>query len=407
MAGHVVTVRKGVHKIILETGRDPQTGRRTRRKITFRGTRKQAEEELIRLEHQLLYGGLPRDGSLTVGDYLLRWLDDYGRPRLAPSTLYSYERIIRAHLVPALGRLKLSDLRPMHIQSYYSRALRDGRRDGSGGLSQRTVQYHHRVLREALHHAVRWQLLTTNPADAVEAPKPPRPELQVLDVAGFHKLLSAAEKAEHPDRDLIETAVMTGKRLGELLGLTWPQVDLDAATARVSQTLTWLPGQGWSLREPKSRRSRRLVVLPTRVVQILRRIKERQAFNKAVLGDRYHDHGFVFCHADGRPLDPSLVSRRFRKLADSAGFPRLRFHDLRHTHATLLFQQGVHPKIVQERLGHETISITMDTYSHILPGMQEAAVAQLEDALEHDGHQLGTKMDDDPLHGGRPDRGNP
>jgi integrase len=177
------------------------------------------------------------------------------------------------------------------------------------------------------------------------------------------------------------TALTTGMRQGELLGLRWKDVDLAAGVASVQQTLYRL-GKTLLTKEPKSARSRRPVALPPLLVVTLREVQEIQATRRRDLGSAYVDHGLIFCQPDGKPLHAHNVSQRdFRRVVKRAGVPRIRFHDLRHCHATLLLQQGVHPKVVQERLGHSTITMTLDTYSHVLPGMQECAAADLEKRL--------------------------
>ncbi|MBS3886585.1 MAG: site-specific integrase [Dethiobacter sp.] len=236
---------------------------------------------------------------------------------------------------------------------------------------------------------MKWQLLSRNPADAVEAPKPSRPDMQTLGPDEVRTLLALLDK--HPDRELFISAVFTGMRQGELLGLRWSDVDLDKGMARIQQTVGWLPKQGFIFREPKTKKSRRQIVLPAMVIDAFKKRKKQQAEDKLMLGQEYEDIGLVFCTAYGQPLDPSGVSRRFKTVAKKLGRSELRFHDLRHTHATLLLSQGVHPKIVQERLGHESINITLDIYSHVLPGMQEEAVTKLENFfLNSNGHIKGT-----------------
>ncbi|HHV63170.1 MAG TPA: site-specific integrase [Firmicutes bacterium] len=214
-------------------------------------------------------------------------------------------------------------------------------------------------------------------------------EMNVSGTEGVQKLLKSI--TGHEDEALIAMALYTGMRLGEILGLRWQDVDLEARKIHVQQTLQRLPNQGFIFRAPKTEKGRRQIALSQSAIDILHKVKKQQAEARLRLGSRYQDDGLVFCHEDGRPLDPTVVTHRFRRLADSLGLEGFRFHDLRHTHATLLLAQGTHPKIVQERLGHESISITLDTYSHVLPGLQEAAAEKLDIALSGTlGHRLGT-----------------
>ncbi|MEW6047865.1 MAG: tyrosine-type recombinase/integrase [Bacillota bacterium] len=364
--------------IVIDLGRDPATGKRKRLVRGFKGAKREAEQELARLLVEYEQGTQVQPSRMTVAEYLRRWLQDYCSVNLRPRTYQGYRMYVERHLIPNLGQIELGKLLPMHLQSFYSKALREGRLDGKGGLSPRSVQLIHRILHEALDHAVKWQLVPRNVADAVEAPRPRRPEMKALDPAGVRALLKAAEG--HPDEVLIHLAIFTGLRRGELLALRWEDVDLERRVLHVRQALTKLQGK-IVFQEPKSHKSRRTVALAPGTVALLRAHKRRQAENRLRLGAEYHDRGLVFCRENGEPLDPSTITHRFAALAKRAGFPGLRFHDLRHTHATLLLAQGVHPKVVQERLGHEDISTTLNTYSHVLPGLQEQAAARLEDLL--------------------------
>jgi integrase len=279
----------------------------------------------------------------------------------------------------------------MFIQRYYARALEAGRRDGKGGLSPRSVRYHHAVLREALKHAVKWRLIPVNPADAAEPPKPKRPQVKALGPHDIARILETADALHHRDRYLIRAAVYTGMRQGELLALRRDDVGLEAGTIYVRQALQRIPGEGHSFKEPKTEKGRRATAMPTLLVETLLAVQAEQPQNRkmiAEIGYPYHDHGLVFCNSDGKPLDRCGVTRRFKTLAARAGFPDVTFHALRHSHATVLLAQGVHPKVVQERLGHSTISITMDTYSHVLPGLQEEAACKLDSAF---GQPLGNR----------------
>ncbi|WP_027718778.1 site-specific integrase [Desulfovirgula thermocuniculi] len=378
MPGHLEKRSNKSWTIVVELGRDPVTGKRKRLKKAFRGTKKEAEKELARLLTEIEKGTYVEPTKLTFGEYLLRWLDDYCRPNLAPSTFDSYQRIIKKHIIPALGAIPMAKLQPMHLQSYYSEKL--------GALAQRTVQYHHRIIREALNHAMKWQLIPRNVADAVQAPRAKRPEISVPGLQEIKQLLEAAR--DHQDYALICTAIFTGMRRAELLGLKWEDVDTNTGTISVRRTLQRLPETGFIFTEPKSQKSRRQVLIPPVLVEILKEHRRRQLENRMRLGEKYQDHGLVFPRQDGQPEDPSNISHRFKALVDKLGLSGLRFHDLRHLHATILLAQGVHPKVVQERLGHQTVTLTLDTYSHVIPTIQKEVVEKLQDLF---GHQTGTK----------------
>ncbi|MDO8616485.1 MAG: site-specific integrase [Dehalococcoidia bacterium] len=334
---------------------------------------------MVQLLHQRDGGIDAPPGKLTTEEFLQRWLEDYAKGNTAPRTHERYSQIVRHHLVPAFGMIPLAGLRPQHIQAYYSEARQEGRVDGrDGGLSAQTVLHHHRVLREALHHAVRWQLLARNPADAVEAPRPPRHEMHVLTPDGVQRLLAACKD---PDlHAIIFVAVATGLREGELLALRWSKVDLNGGSVHITRTLQYVAGQGLLFGEPKTSRSRRRVSLSRDTAALLSEHRRRQLERRLALGPGYEDQDLVFAGPAGKPIPPYSVSQRFATLVRAASIGPLRFHDLRHTSATLMLSAGVHPKIVSERLGHSGVAITLDTYSHVLPGLQEEA-ANLLDAF--------------------------
>jgi integrase len=367
---------------VWQQGRDPSTGRRRRRCLTVHGSRRDAARKLAEALQQRDTGTDLSPGRLTVGDYLRRWLRDYAAHNVAPSTLTRYRGIIENHLIPALGSLRLRDLRPGHIQDAYARFLGpEGRasKHKHGPLSARTVLHHHRLIKEALAQAVRWQDVSHNAADGVSAPRPARPEMRVLGAEEVSWLLEAA--AETPLYALVYLALHTGLRQGELLGLRWQDIDLDRGTLHVQRTAQRLKGQGVIYRPPKSHRSSRPVSLSPEVVALLREHRRLQVEHKLRVGPAYRGLGLVFASPLGGPMDAGNLRRAFARLLDRAALPRIRFHDLRHTAATLMLTAGVHPKVVSERLGHATVALTLDTYSHVLPDLQRDAAEALDRVL--------------------------
>ncbi len=376
MKGHI-TRRGDAWCIVFDLGRD-ERGRRRQKWVTVRGSRRDAERELARLQHELTTGAYVAPADMTVAQYLEYWLQHYAQPSVAVKTLEGYTEYVRLHLIPSLGRHKLARLQPAHIQAYYSDALSHGRRKGEGGLSARTVLHHHRVLRQALEQAVRWQFLGRNPANSVVPPRPRAIEQRVLDVNAIAALLSAAR----PTRLFVPIimAVTTGMRRGEILGLRWQDVDLAHGTLSVRQTLVQTR-TALIVKEPKSRQSRRVVVLPSILVEALADHRIEQGRLMARLGEVQSDGTLVVAEDNGDPRSPRALSAAFASLLQREGLPLVRFHDLRHTHATLLLGQGVHPKVVSERLGHSTVDLTLNTYSHVLPTLQDAAAREVDAAL--------------------------
>ena len=316
---------------------------------------------------------------ITVGEHLEQWSQNYAVMHTSPRTAESYQSEVRNHLIPALGAIPLCQLQPQQIENYYTHALSEGRKDTKGGLSARTVLYHHRILSEALSHAVKMRLVSRNVAKAVDPPRPRRAKIATLASDDIPKFLKAA--SDTPYYALFFTALSTGMRLGEILGLRWCDVDLDSGSLFVVQSLYKSDGV-CEMREPKSPHSRRQIAMPSSLIQLLQQHHAKQEVQNILLGRELTGSDLVFAHPDGKPLDRHTVSHSFTKLLEKAGLPHIRFHDLRHTHATLMLKAGVHPKIVSERLGHASVAFTLDTYSHVVPGLQEAAAERFDKLLK-------------------------
>jgi integrase len=311
-------------------------------------------------------------GALTVGEYLTHWLKDSVRGTVRPSTFEVHRHMIEPHIVPALGRLKLKDLNPTHVRGFYREKL-------DSGLSAATVRKMHSVLRKALKQAVLDGLIPRNVCEAVKPPKVERKEIRPLDQEQTKAVLEAAsgERLEA----LYVLAIHTGMREGELLGLKWEDVDLERRVLRLRRGLVREGGKVMlgDLKTPKSRRGVRLT---RAAAEALRDHLQQQLEEMEQMGSLYQPGGLVFATKSGTLINPSnLRNRSFKPLLKRAGIQDICFHDLRHTCATLLLSQGTHPKLVQELLGHATIAITLDTYSHFLPSMGDQTVRAMEAAL--------------------------
>lgn len=312
-------------------------------------------------------------GSLTVGKYLARWLSDSVRGTVRISTFERHEQIIRGHLTPAIGRVKLKALTPAHVRSLHREKL-------DAGLSPATVRKIHSTLHKALSQAGVDGLIPHNAAD-VKAPRPAADEMRPLSEAEARTFLDTARETGDRFEALYVLAITTGLRRGELLGLRWDDADLNRGTLRVGRALVREGGRH-VVGETKTKRGRRRVNLTPRTVATLKAHRRRQLEHRVRLANLYEDYGLIFASENGTPLNPeNLVKRSFKPLLRKAGLPEIRFHDLRHTCATLLLGRGVHPKIVQELLGHDTIAMTLDTYSHYLPSMGDQASGAMGDAL--------------------------
>ena len=355
-------------------------GRRRQLWRAVRGPKRKAEAERARLIHEIETGTLVEPSKVTVADFLRRWLSDYAATHVRPRTLEGYKVIVERRLIPALGGLKLTDLRPSHLQRYYSEALEAPRLDGRPGkLSARTVLSHHRVLREALGHALKWGLVARNVAQAVDPPRPVRKEMATVDSTGVRKLLEAAQGTVY--YPILHLLVYTGLRRSEVLGLHWKDVDLDMGTLSVVQVMHRLRDGRIIFQEPKTPKGRRQVALSPTAVLAMKAHRERQEADRGMMGNALLENDIVFSKPDGSPFLPDSLTHAFARIVRHAGLSGIRLHDLRHTHASLMLRQGIHPKVVQERLGHSTISVTLDTYSHVTPGLQEAAALKFDEGL--------------------------
>lgn len=374
MAGQVI--KRGDRKYLVRIfqGRDAQGKRRYVNK-TIRGTKKDADKYLSKTLTAMSTGTYIEASTLSVDDYLDRWLQNAARGRVRERTFDDYSDLLKRYVRPPLGKTRLCDLRPLDIQNLYT--------DMQGsGLSARTVRYAHAVLSSALGQAVKWLMLSRNPAALVELPKLTHKEMSALSVDEAARFLAAA--SEDRFALLFALALSTGMRPEEYLGLKWKDIDLEKGVVSVQRALVWRDKkQGWSFTEPKTAKSRRSIPLPASIVRLLASHKARQGEQRLKAGKKYENHDLVFTTRKGAPLMRRNILRcHFRPILEKAGLPAsIRLYDLRHTCATLLLAANEHPKVVSERLGHSNITLTLDTYSHVLPSMQQGASEKLERML--------------------------
>jgi integrase len=373
MKGHLRERSHGRWAIVLDT-RDPATGKRRRKWHSFEGTKREAQVECSKLIAAMSSGSYVDPSRQTVAQFLDKWLAHMAS-QISPRSHERYTEIVNKNLIPALGAARLTKLRSSQITDAYSQALASGRRDGKGGLSPNTVVYVHRVLKQALAQAVVWQDLARNPADAVKPPKVERKQMKVLDTDAMAAVVETAR-----DTTLFIPTLLwitTGMRRGEVAALRWRHIDLDEAQISVTQSAEQTKA-AVRYKPPKNGKGR-TVALPASVVGELRSHRVKQAEALLKVGIRLSEDTFVVAQADGSPFQPRSLTHAFELFLAKYKLPHVRLHDLRHTHATAMLKAKVHPKVVQERLGHSTIAITLDTYSHVLDGMQEDA-AEIVDA---------------------------
>jgi integrase len=347
-----------------------QTATGTKRKTLYGKNREDVAEKLVDALSNRNQGLVFDAGSQTVGEYMEQWLQTSARESVRESTYESYRNQVRRYVIPAIGRVKLKRLSAMQIQGMY-RAMLDR------GLSPRTVQYAHAVLHRALRQAVRWGLVPRNVSEDVDRPRIRPEEIRPLNRHQARHLLNTAGESGDRFEALYVLALHTGMRPGELLGLKWEDVNFDEGGLQLNRALA-----GKNLTAPKTKRSRRRIDLSTASIAALKAHRKRQLEERMQKAGLWRDHGLVFPSTVGTPLFHRNVVRAFKNLLKRAGLPQsTRLYDLRHTCATLLLGSNVHPKYVQELLGHASIALTLDTYSHVLKGMDGGIGGAMDEAL--------------------------
>lgn len=375
MRGHIRRRSKNSWAVVVELPRDPETGKRRQRWVTVRGPKREAERvlnELLAEAGKGMVGTAPK--SLTVSQYLDTWLRTV-QDSVRPQTFRTWKSHVK-HWKETLGNIPLIELTPLDVQRALTQLV-----PKLSSSSRRTI---FTVLRVAAKQAVKWGLVGRCPTDGVRLPANTPREMQVWNEEEIQRFLQAAKRTRC--YSLFYTALTTGMRLGELLGLTWDYVDFDRREIVVQKTLL-MPIKGEPVwQEPKTPRSRRRIPIDEGTVRVLQQWRKKQVEERLRAGPAWHDYNLVFTTSNGRPLDFGFVAGRLKATAQRAGVPKIRFHDLRHTHATILLRQGIHPKVVSERLGHASVALTLDTYSHVLPDTQREAVTALERVFRSSGH---------------------
>jgi len=354
-------------QIYVGTGLD---GKPRRHFETVRGRKGDAQRRLTELLSSLDKGVYTPPGRLTVAEHLHQWLEGYVKTNCSQRTLDGYQSIIETHLIPALGHFQLKQLQPQAIQAYYGKVVER--------LSARSVQHHHRVLSQSLKYAVRQGILGRNVCELVAAPSSRKKVMRTLTPSEVEVLLENASSNQfYP---IYYTAVSTGLRQAELLGLRWRDLDLDLLSISVSQVLYKRKGV-CQFKEPKTSGSSRRIAMTPKLALFLKGYRREKEILDIELGMPLSLDDLVFSNIDGKPIDPSVLTHNLGRIVERAGLGRVRFHDLRHTFASLALLRGAKPKVISEALGHASVAFTMDTYSHIIEGMQEDMMALLDEVL--------------------------
>jgi integrase len=353
-------------------GRDTK-GKRKYFNKTIKGTKKDAQKYLTAKLREKDLGVFIEPASMALNEYLDKWLSESAKPRLREVTLESYQGLLKSHVREILGSRKLSDIKPLDVQKLYNRMTENS-------LSPRTVRYVHTILKSAFTQAIKWQMLSVNPCDIADLPRQQKTEMKAFSPEQVKRFLEAAKDNKHGL--IFAFALASGMRPEEYLALKWSDIDFEKHTATVQRTLIWRTGGGWYFSEPKTARSRRTLPLPESLFIKLKTHKRQQAEAILKLGQAYERNNFVFATDEGKPIRyGNLTKRYFHKILEKSDLKGFRLYDLRHTTATLLLSEGINPKIVSERLGHASIVLTLDTYSHVLPDMQKEASSKLGQVL--------------------------
>jgi len=387
-------------------GRNPKTGN-LKRKSLYGKTKAEVLKKMNEEKYKLQQGISVETTNMNLGQWLNTWLWEY-KKNLKPKTFESYEQLIRVHILPSLGNIQLKALRPEHLQKFYNEKHSSGRVDGNGGLSARTVRYIHVVLHAALEQAVKNQILTRNVSQATTLPRQKKKEMRVLTKEEQAKLLAVLRKDEGGVVYILGLAA--GMRRGELLGLMWKDIDFEQGIINVKRTLSRVKVFGQKnktelvFQTPKSAKAIRSIPIPESILGVLKTHKGRQQQEKEVAGCAYVDRDLVFCTKLGNPIEPGNFTRRFYRYITKAFIAHTNPHALRHSYATRLLEVNEHPKIVQELLGHSSISLTLDTYSHVMPERKKAAAKKLnalfdtETPIDNDNTKEYRQNTDTPLY---------
>src|SRR6266571_1590779 len=349
------------------------------RKTLYGETRKEAYEKLQKALREQEQGTLVAGPQQTIRQYLEHWLEEVHKPAIRESSYVRYRRLLTNHILPILGKMQIRELTAQHVQALYARKLKEG-------LSPKTIKLIHTIIHQALKNAVRWRLVSRNVCEDVSLPRQSRHEIQPVTREQAQKLLETAKG--HRLEAILTLALATGMRRGELLALRWRDIDFESRSLQIQRSVMHLPG-GHRIHEPKTASGKRRITLPPFVVEALQHHRLRQLETKLKAGSAWEEHDLVFCNIYGRFLNSASLHHLFTSLVKKAGLPQMRFHDLRHSAATILMAMGVPVKVIQELLGHSSISITLNVYGHVLPSMQDEAMDKMERLFGKDEDESG------------------
>lgn len=346
-------------------------GKRKRKWISGFDKKSEAQLALPRILTEIQDGKFIDTDNITVRDYLKLFLQDYAKPNLAATTYDKYYYASKK-ISKIIGNMKLQKLKPIHVQNMMNKL-------NGQDIKPSTIQSYFRMFSTALNQAIKWQIILNNPCLAISPPRQEKEKLKVLNPEQIQILIESSK--EHAIYPVIMLGLMCGMRRGEILGLTWDNVDLVSGKIYIQSNMVQA-GKEIIVKETKTSTGTRSVDISSKLIQFLKSLKKQQIENKLLFGEKYIDNNFVCKWMDGNTFRPDYIPSAFKKILIKAELPQIRFHDLRHTHASMLLLAGENPKVVQERLGHSSIKITLDTYSHLIPTMQKSAADKMEGLVD-------------------------
>lgn len=342
---------------------EPSKGKKVQKCKRGFKTKSEAQKYLNSIQNSIMQGIYVAPNKILFKDYALEWLSIYAETHLQYTTYRSYKINLTVHIIPSIGNISLQDLKATDLDKLYKEKLERGRCDGKGGLSVRTVQYFHRIISEILNHAVKKQILNKNVADSATSPKPKKYNAQLYSLKEIKHLFSIIENT---DMELpIKLSALLGLRRGEVLGITWNSIDFENKTLDITQQVISVSNKTY-ISIPKTEGSIRTLPLSEEFIKLLQEYKDKQTVEISSYLDSYTDNNLVFCKSDGSPLNSDWFYKKYKNLLKMHNLKPIRFHDLRHSFATLMLEQGVDIKTISTLLGHSTIKITADIYTHVL-----------------------------------------
>ncbi|AOQ23856.1 putative prophage phiRv2 integrase [Moorella thermoacetica] len=383
MAGWVEKRGENKWRLNVQGGTDAEGKRKVYRKTIEASSRREAEKKLAEFVAEVQKRQYIEPSKLTFAEFVGHWLKNYADENLAPKTLHRYKEMLETRILPAMGHLKLEEIKPLHLLEFYQNLQEDGiRADGKpGGLSARTILHHHRLIAAILQAAVDWEVIPSNPARKVKPPQVEKKEVNCYDADQVAAMLAALDKEPIKYKVIVVLALATGCRKGEIMGLEWRDVDFENNTIEIRRASQYLPEKGAFTKKPKNETSSRKIAVPASVMDLLKQHKAQQAEQRLKVGDLWRGSNRLFTTWDGRPMFPDTISNWFPKFLKRHNLPPLTFHGLRHTSATLLLAEGVPLKNVSKRLGHSSVTTTGDIYAHALRSVDREAAEKLDDLL--------------------------